>query len=190
MAGWGFISRSRSAPTTPSSGDPTEPRTTREGSDRVGSTTSPWPIPRRFNFFTPIKIDKISIFIFCCLVSGIIATNSHLITGKNLEFSSHYLLGNMFVSLLAFTYFLSIWLKDKSEKMKKTFNKNLYVAKNKDVEGFINLKINKNSIEILNLGVRKKYQGKGVGTEFLKFTEKIANKNKIKKINNIYPFYP
>ena len=66
--------------------------------------------------------------------------------------------------------------------MKKTFNKNLYVAKNKDVEGFINLKINKNSIEILNLGVRKKYQGKGVGTEFLKFTEKIANKNKIKKI--------
>ena len=68
-----------------------------------------------------IKIDKTSIFVFCCLISGIIATNSHIITGKNLEFSSHYLLGNMFVSLLAFVYLLSIYLKDKSEKIKKTF---------------------------------------------------------------------
>ncbi len=72
--------------------------------------------------------------------------------------------------------------KEAVKKMKKTFNKNLYVIKNKEIKGFINFKINKKSMIILNLGIRKKYQGKGIGTKFLRFIEEIANKKKINKI--------
>lgn len=72
--------------------------------------------------------------------------------------------------------------KEAVKKMKKTFNKNLYVIKNREIKGFINFRINKTSIIILNLGIRKKYQGKGIGTKFLKFIEKIADKNKINKV--------
>ncbi|MBI5803355.1 GNAT family N-acetyltransferase [Candidatus Pacearchaeota archaeon] len=75
---------------------------------------------------------------------------------------------------------LKEWFKeDAIKKMRKNFNKNLYVLKNGEIKGFINFRLNRKSITILNLGVKKKYHRKGLGTKLLRFLEKIAHKNKI-----------
>ncbi|MCX6701649.1 MAG: hypothetical protein NTX96_00425 [Candidatus Zambryskibacteria bacterium] len=66
-----------------------------------------------------VTINQQNIFLFSGVLSAIIIVNQHLITGKNIEFSSHYMLGNMFWCAFVVIYLLSLWLKDKSQKIQK-----------------------------------------------------------------------
>ena len=68
-----------------------------------------------------IEINSINIFLFSGLLSGIIVMNQHLITGLNMEFSSHYLMGSVFWSAFVLIYLIHIWLRDGPETIKKIF---------------------------------------------------------------------
>ncbi len=52
-------------------------------------------------------INPTSIFLFSGVLAAVVSVNQHIITGKNLEFSSHYLLPSIFVICLAFFYLLN-----------------------------------------------------------------------------------
>ena len=78
---------------------------------------------------------------------------------------------------------LTKWFtKEAIKKMKKTFNKDLIISRDKKVLGFLNYKINKGSITILWMGVAPDSIRKGIGTRLLKELEKIARNKKINKI--------
>ncbi len=68
--------------------------------------------------------------------------------------------------------------KDAIKKMHRTFKTNLIVALNGKVKGFFNYKINKNSLSIVWMGVKRDIHRKGMGKKLLKELEKIAKKNK------------
>ncbi len=53
-----------------------------------------------------IHINTTSILLFSGVCATVIATNQHIITGKNLEFSSHYFLGNMVWLFISVMYLL------------------------------------------------------------------------------------
>lgn len=54
-----------------------------------------------------LTINSSNIFLFSGVLAAIVSVNQHIITGKNLEFSSHYLLPSIFVICLAFAYILN-----------------------------------------------------------------------------------
>lgn len=54
-----------------------------------------------------LTINSTSIFLFSGVLAAVVSVNQHIITGKNLEFSSHYLLPSVFVICLAFAYILN-----------------------------------------------------------------------------------
>jgi uncharacterized membrane protein len=66
-----------------------------------------------------VTINEQNVFLFSGVLSAAIVINQHLITGKNLEFSSHYMLGNMFWCAFVVTCLLVLWLKNKSHKIQK-----------------------------------------------------------------------
>lgn len=72
--------------------------------------------------------------------------------------------------------------KEAIKKARSQFKKNLIVAKDKEVLGFINYKINKKSISILWMGIKRNYQRRGIGRKLLEFLEKIAREKKKNKI--------
>lgn len=47
------------------------------------------------------------------LLAAVIVTNQHLITGANIEFSSHYLPLTMFWSIFTLTYIFSVWIQSR-----------------------------------------------------------------------------
>lgn len=68
--------------------------------------------------------------------------------------------------------------KNAIKKMHRTFKKNLIVALNGKVDGFLNYRINKNSLSIIWMGIKRDVHRKGIGKRLLKELEKIAKKNK------------
>jgi hypothetical protein len=66
-----------------------------------------------------VALTELNVFLFAALFSTIIVMNQHLITGINLEFSSHYQLGNAYVSIITLIYLISQWLKGKSERARE-----------------------------------------------------------------------
>lgn len=59
-----------------------------------------------------ILLDVKSLFFFTGLVSAVAVLNQHIVTGKNLEFSSHYLMPISFFLILAFAYLWPRFIKD------------------------------------------------------------------------------
>ncbi len=66
-----------------------------------------------------ITLTPTVVLLFSGVLAGAVAVNQHLITGKNVEFSSHYLLGNQFACFFAIMYIFCLWLVGQSEKIKK-----------------------------------------------------------------------
>ncbi|MFZ2621013.1 MAG: hypothetical protein WAX37_00685 [Minisyncoccia bacterium] len=66
-----------------------------------------------------VNISHLSLFLFSGVLSTIIVINQHLITGINLEFSSHYLLGNMYWCIITLIYLLSLWLIERPDNLRK-----------------------------------------------------------------------
>jgi len=58
-----------------------------------------------------IKINPKSILIFSSLLAPMIVVNQHIITGKNLQFSSHYWPLSAFCFIFALAYLLNLWSK-------------------------------------------------------------------------------
>lgn len=84
---------------------------------------------------------------------------------------------------LAIAENLKKWFtKEALKKMRRTFKKDLIIAFDKEVIGFLNYKINKKSITILWMGVKSNSRRKGIGRILVKALEKIAKKDRIKKI--------
>ena len=67
-----------------------------------------------------VALNPLSLFLFSGTLAAVIVMNQHLITGKNAEFSSHYMVGNMFWFSFAFLYIITEWLKGRSGKIRKT----------------------------------------------------------------------
>lgn len=72
-------------------------------------------------FKKEIDLNKQNVFIFSGLLAGAISVNQHIITGKNLEFSSHYYMSVIFWSIFAVVYGLSIFFKKYPENIQRTF---------------------------------------------------------------------
>lgn len=53
------------------------------------------------------RLDKMFIFMFSAVLGGILASNNHIVTGNNLEFSSHYFLPVVYTAMLAATYLIA-----------------------------------------------------------------------------------
>ena len=68
-----------------------------------------------------IAKNSTTILLFSGFLAGIIAVNQQIITGQNVEFSSHYILGSEFMVVFGIFYVLVLWLKVKSEKFQKIF---------------------------------------------------------------------
>jgi len=66
-----------------------------------------------------IQINTLSVFLFSGVLGSIMVINQHLITGKNAEFSSHYMVGNMFWFAFATLYVIGQWLKQSPERLRK-----------------------------------------------------------------------
>jgi len=71
---------------------------------------------------------------------------------------------------------------DALKKMEKDFKKNLIVASNEKVIGFLNYKISNSCARILWIGVDRKYRRKDIGKKLLKKLEKIAGEDNVSKI--------
>ncbi len=56
-----------------------------------------------------INISPVPVLLFSGVLASIIAVNQHIITGKNVEFSSHYLLGTLFICFFSASYIYSLW---------------------------------------------------------------------------------
>lgn len=54
--------------------------------------------------FKLLEFTPLSLLLFLCALTGTIAVNQHIITGKNLEFSSHYRLVSIFMVVFAFIF--------------------------------------------------------------------------------------
>lgn len=77
-----------------------------------GITTFLWSFVPLLCYLAAIKKKIIPIssetwFWICALITHPIAANQHIITGKNLEFSSHYNMGAIYFSLVALAYLIS-----------------------------------------------------------------------------------
>lgn len=68
----------------------------------IGLAAFGWFLWRRI-----IKLNEQTVFFISGIVSSIIAVNQHLLTGKNLEFSSHYDTGAIFFVAFALAYLIS-----------------------------------------------------------------------------------
>lgn len=71
-----------------------------------------WSIPILLLFiagwrFKWLVLNKETIFFVSAIATVIIAVNQHIITGKNFEFSSHYIMQAIFLAVFSFAYFLS-----------------------------------------------------------------------------------
>lgn len=71
-----------------------------------------WSVPVLLLFFAGwrlkwLTLDKETIFFVSAIAAVIIAVNQHLITGKNFEFSSHYIMQAVFLAVFGSGYFLS-----------------------------------------------------------------------------------
>ena len=66
-----------------------------------------------------VVMTELNVFLFAAVVSTIIVMNQHLITGINMEFSSHYQIGNAYVSIITLVYLISQWLKGRSERARE-----------------------------------------------------------------------
>lgn len=72
-----------------------------------------------FYFRKIVTINHQSVFLFSGVLSAAIVVNQHLITGKNVEFSSHYMLGTMFWCGFVSLYLLTQWLGKQSQIINK-----------------------------------------------------------------------
>ncbi len=68
-----------------------------------------------------IRLNPTNLLLLSCVCGGGIAVNQHLITGKNVEFSSHYFLGTAYVCSFTLLYLFVIWLRTKELKTQKIF---------------------------------------------------------------------
>lgn len=66
-----------------------------------------------------VTINHQSVFLFSGVLSAAIVINQHLITGKNVEFSSHYMLGNMYWCAFVLIYLLAQWVSTQSDKIRR-----------------------------------------------------------------------
>ncbi|MHB1316310.1 MAG: hypothetical protein ACYCZW_00445, partial [Minisyncoccota bacterium] len=66
-----------------------------------------------------IELNKLNTFLFSGVLTSIIVINQHVITGNNLEFSSHYYLGNMFWLAFSGSYLVYIFIQKRSVFIKK-----------------------------------------------------------------------
>jgi len=78
---------------------------------------------------------------------------------------------------------LKEWFTENAlRKMMVNFEKNLVIAFDKEVIGFLNYEISNKIIRILWMGVDRKYRRKGVGGKLMTEINRIAEKNNVKKI--------
>ena len=70
-----------------------------------------------------IKLDKLSLFLFSGSLAPILVVNQHIVTGKNLEFSSHYDLVAIYLFSFAIAYFWVYFLS----VIKSNLNKKLFI---------------------------------------------------------------
>src|SRR5581483_2514199 len=70
-----------------------------------------------FYFRKYIKKDTLTVFLFSGVLSAAIVVNQHVITGKNLEFSSHYILGNGFWFFFSGLFLLCVFLENRPKKI-------------------------------------------------------------------------
>ncbi|RJQ34073.1 hypothetical protein C4566_02570 [Candidatus Parcubacteria bacterium] len=73
-----------------------------------------WVYKRKFVVFSTN-----SVFLLSGVLAGVIAVNQHLITGKNLEFSSHYWLPSIFTIWLLFIYIVNKYLRFSNSNKKR-----------------------------------------------------------------------
>ena len=84
-----------------------------------------WAVPTLLLFFTLYRLkllnySKTSVFLTAAIFSVIVAVNQHIITGRNFEFSSHYYMVGVFVSVFALAY---LWAQTREQEYKlKTFD--------------------------------------------------------------------
>jgi len=57
-----------------------------------------------------VPINSNSLLILSGILAPMIVVNQHIITGKNLQFSSHYWMLSVFCFIFAFAYLLNLWL--------------------------------------------------------------------------------
>lgn len=75
-----------------------------------------------------IKLNELNIFLFSNIFSAAICVNQHIITGKNLEFSSHYLMITVFSFIFLIVYLLNKCLqKNIFNFSKKSFFISLFI---------------------------------------------------------------
>jgi len=58
-----------------------------------------------------IDINSQSLLLFSGVLACLVAVNQHIITGKNMFFSSHYLMLSIFCFVFTFFYLLNLWIK-------------------------------------------------------------------------------
>jgi hypothetical protein len=78
--------------------------------------------------FRLLKFTPLPLLLFFCALSGIIAVNQHIITGKNLEFSSHYRLITIFMVVFAFIFVIQSLLDRLHHRTRNFFHTTLIAA--------------------------------------------------------------
>jgi len=68
-----------------------------------------------------IRLGLIELFLLAGGLAGAVSVNQHVITGKNLEFSSHYLLESEFWLVIILFYLLSVFIKKLENKKAKKY---------------------------------------------------------------------
>jgi len=82
----------------------------------MGLATFSWFLYRKI-----INWNEKTLFFITGILASIIAVNQHLITGRNLEFSSHYSMSAMFFLVFALTYLVSQYNTNKQVYFKMIF---------------------------------------------------------------------
>jgi hypothetical protein len=75
-----------------------------------------------------VVVNEVFTVLFSLVVSSVVIVNQHVITGKNLEFSSHYLLGNIYSWTVASIYLLFVLYKNLDIKYKSVFARTVFVV--------------------------------------------------------------
>jgi len=64
-----------------------------------------------------VRLEPLSIFLVLAVISTGIVTNQHILTGKNIELASHYLLLSVFIFIFAGLYLIERFLKEKGRTL-------------------------------------------------------------------------
>ncbi len=76
-------------------------------------------------FNKKIKPEKLPLFLLSASIGSVTVMNHHIITGKNLEFSSHYELGAMYLFFFSLAYLWIHFYKSINSKLNKNLFRNI-----------------------------------------------------------------